>query len=188
MVSDHFQPWRHSGGHAPFSFAWLGALGARTERILMGTSVVTPTFRYHPFPGGAGGGTLGAFFPGRMLLGLGSGESLNEVPATGLEWPDFGSASPARGHRADPRLWSEERVSFDGSFYKTRQATIYDAPPGASPLRRRRGPQVARYAGRVGDGLICTSAKATPSTGSSSCRPSPRGPARPGATPTASTA
>ena len=48
FVSDHLQPWRHDGGHAPFAMTWLGALGARTERILMGTSVLTPTFRYHP--------------------------------------------------------------------------------------------------------------------------------------------
>src|SRR5262245_29701634 len=48
IISDHFHPWRDTGGHAPFSFAWLGALGARTKRIRMGTSVVTPTFRYHP--------------------------------------------------------------------------------------------------------------------------------------------
>ena len=48
FVSDHLQPWRHDGGHAPFAMSWLGALGARTERIVMGTSVLTPTFRYHP--------------------------------------------------------------------------------------------------------------------------------------------
>src|SRR6266850_3765550 len=48
FVSDHFQPWRHTGGHAPNCFAWLGALAARTERITIGTSVLTPTFRYHP--------------------------------------------------------------------------------------------------------------------------------------------
>src|SRR4029079_11020942 len=48
VVSDHYQPWRHTGGHAPFSFAWRGALAANTSRIEMGTSVVTPTFRYHP--------------------------------------------------------------------------------------------------------------------------------------------
>ena len=48
FISDHFQPWRHTGGHAPFSLPWLGALGARTKRIVMGTSVMTPTFRYHP--------------------------------------------------------------------------------------------------------------------------------------------
>src|SRR6201996_3557784 len=43
-ISDHFHPWRHSGGHAPFSLAWLGALGARTGKIVMGTSVLTPTY------------------------------------------------------------------------------------------------------------------------------------------------
>ena len=47
-VSDHFQPWRHTGGHAPQAFVWLGALGERTERVLLGTSVLTPTFRYQP--------------------------------------------------------------------------------------------------------------------------------------------
>ena len=46
FISDHFQPWKHHGGHAPFSLAWLGALGALTSRITIGTSVMTPTFRY----------------------------------------------------------------------------------------------------------------------------------------------
>ena len=48
FISDHFQPWRHTGGHAPFAFAWMGAVGAKTQRIKIGTSVMTPTFRYHP--------------------------------------------------------------------------------------------------------------------------------------------
>src|ERR1700730_3919516 len=48
FVSHHFQPWRHHGGHASFSFGWLCALGAKTARIIIGTSVATPTFRYHP--------------------------------------------------------------------------------------------------------------------------------------------
>ena len=59
FISDHFQPWRHTGGHAPFSMAWMGALGARTSRILMGTSVLTPTFRYHPSVVAQAFGTLG---------------------------------------------------------------------------------------------------------------------------------
>jgi coenzyme F420-dependent glucose-6-phosphate dehydrogenase len=48
FVSDHLQPWRHNGGHAPFALSWLGALGASTDRVLLGTSVLTPTFRFHP--------------------------------------------------------------------------------------------------------------------------------------------
>ncbi len=83
FISDHFQPWRHTGGHAPFSIAWLGALGARTSRIVMGTSVLTPTFRYHPSVVAQAFATLGAMFPERVILGVGTGESLNEVPALG---------------------------------------------------------------------------------------------------------
>ena len=89
FVSDHFQPWRHTGGHAPFSFTFLGALGARTSRVVMGTSVLTPTFRYHPSIVAQAFGTLGALFPDRVVLGIGTGESLNEVPATGMVWPEM---------------------------------------------------------------------------------------------------
>src|SRR5579862_7965814 len=73
FISDHFQPWRHTGGHAPNSLAWLGALGANTSRIVMGTSVLTPTFRYHPSTVAQAFATLGVLFPGRVILGLGSG-------------------------------------------------------------------------------------------------------------------
>ena len=79
FVSDHFQPWKHIDGHAPYSLAWLGALGARTSRVAIGTSVLTPTFRYHPSIVAQAFGTLGAMFPGRVILGIGTGESLNEV-------------------------------------------------------------------------------------------------------------
>jgi coenzyme F420-dependent glucose-6-phosphate dehydrogenase len=162
LVSDHFQPWRHTGGHAPFSFAWLAALGARTERVLLGTSVLTPTFRYHPAVVAQAMGTLGCLFPGRVLLGVGTGESLNEVPPLGIAWPEFKErfARLREAVQLMRRLWSEERVSFDGTFYKTRNATVYDTPAGGVPLYvAAGGPQMARYAGRVADGLICTSGK-----------------------------
>jgi len=121
FVSDHFQPWRHTGGHAPFSFAWLGALGARTSRIKMGTSVLTPSFRYHPSIVAQAFGTLGALFEDRMILGIGTGESLNEVPATGMAWPEMKERF-ARMREAVTlirQLWTEERVSFHGEYYKT---------------------------------------------------------------------
>src|SRR5947207_13564860 len=81
VVSDHFQPWRHTGGHAPFSLAWLGALGAKTQRIVMGTSVVTPTFRYHPSVVAQAFGTLGELLPNRVLLGIVTCVSLCEEPS-----------------------------------------------------------------------------------------------------------
>ena len=162
LVSDHFQPWRHTGGHAPFSFAWLAALGARTERVLLGTSVLTPTFRYHPAVVAQAMGTLGCLFPGRVLLGVGTGESLNEVPPLGIAWPEFKErfARLREAIQLMRRLWSEERVSFDGTFYESRNATVYDTPAGGIPLYvAAGGPQMARYAGRVADGMICTSGK-----------------------------
>jgi len=160
-VSDHFQPWRHTGGHSPFSFAVLGAAGQRTSRIVLGTSVVTPTLRYHPAIVAQAMATLGSLYPNRIWLGVGSGEALNEVPLA-VEWPDakerFARLKEAVG--LINRLWSEDRVSFEGTFYRTHNATIYDRPATPIPLYvAASGPSAARMAGRVADGMICTSGK-----------------------------
>ncbi len=162
VVSDHFQPWRHTGGHAPFSFAWLGAVGARTQRVMLGTSVVTPTFRYNPSVVAQAMGTLGVLFPGRVMLGIGTGESLNEVPPIGIAWPDFREryARLRESVTLMRRLWSEDFVSHEGTYYRTHNATVYDRPAGGVPLYiAAGGPQIAKYVGRVGDGFICTSGK-----------------------------
>lgn len=162
FVSDHFQPWKHTDGHAPSALAWLGALGARTERIVMGTSVLTPTFRYHPSVVAQVFGTLGALFPERVILGVGTGESLNEVPAIGIKWPETKErfARLREAIQLIRRLWREERVSFEGEYYRTENATIYDKPAKPVPIYvAAAGPGVAKYAGRSGDGFICTSGK-----------------------------
>ena len=162
FVSDHFQPWKHTDGHAPSALAWLGALGARTQRIVMGTSVLTPTFRYHPSVVAQVFGTLGAMFPGRVILGVGTGESLNEVPAIGIKWPETKErfARMREAVQLIRRLWREERVSFEGEYYRTENATIYDKPDKLVPIYvAAAGPAVAKYAGRGGDGFICTSGK-----------------------------
>ena len=162
VVSDHFQPWRHTDGHAPFSFAWLAALGERTSRVLLGTSVVTPSFRYHPAIVAQAMATIACLNPGRVMLGVGTGESMNEVPVLDIEWPD----SPERFARLKEaialieRLWREDFVTFKGEFFRTRNATIYDRPDEPVKLYvAASGPAAARLAGRVGDGFICTSGK-----------------------------
>jgi coenzyme F420-dependent glucose-6-phosphate dehydrogenase len=163
FISDHFQPWRHTGGHAPFSIAWMGALGARTSRIVMGTSVLTPTFRYQPSVVAQAFGTLGVMFPGRVILGVGTGESLNEVPATGQPWPEpkERTARLKEALALIRQLWSDERVTFKGRYYSTSKATIYDKPTIAPPIYvAAAGPVIANYAGQFGDGFICTSGKA----------------------------
>ena len=162
FVSDHFQPWKHTDGHAPSALAWLGALGARTKRATLGTSVLTPTFRYHPSVVAQVFGTLGSMFPGRIVLGVGTGESLNEVPSSGIKWP---GAKERRDRlreaiRLINTLWTEDRVSFEGQYYRTESATIYDKPKQKVPIWvAASGPLAAAMAGQVAEGFICTSGK-----------------------------
>jgi coenzyme F420-dependent glucose-6-phosphate dehydrogenase len=162
FISDHFQPWKPTEGHAPSSLVWLGALGSRTSRVLMGTSVMTPTFRYHPSTVAQAFGTLGTLYPGRVVLGVGTGESLNEVPATGVQWPEFRERL-GRLREAVAlirQLWREDRVTFMGEYYRTENATVYDRPETPIPIYiAAAGASVAKFAGRAGDGFICTSGK-----------------------------
>ncbi|MCU1442115.1 MAG: fgd [Cryobacterium sp.] len=162
-VSDHFQPWRHTGGHAPFSIAWMTAVGERTKRVQIGTSVMTPTFRYNPAVVAQAFATMGCLYPDRVFLGVGTGEALNEI-ATGFdgEWPEFKERFARLREAVDlmRQLWVGDRVDFDGAYYKTKGASIYDVPEGGIPVYvAAGGPVVARYAGRAGDGFICTSGK-----------------------------
>jgi coenzyme F420-dependent glucose-6-phosphate dehydrogenase len=162
-ISDHFQPWRHTGGHSPFSFAWMAALAERTTRARIGTSVATPTIRVHPSIVAQAMGTLGCLAPGRVFLGIGTGEAMNETPATGQPFPDFKErfARLRESVQLMRRLWTEERVSFDGEYYRTHNATIYDKPEGGIPIYvAASGALAARYAGRSAEGFICTSGKA----------------------------
>jgi len=161
-VSDHYQPWRHTNGHAPFSLAWLGALGERTRRVEMGTSVLTPTFRYHPAVVAQAFATLGVMYPGRVNLGIGTGESMNEVPVIGIEWPEFRERFRrlSEATKLIRRLWTEDFVEFDGDYYHVHGATVYDRPERPVPIYvGASGEVAARFAGRQGDGFICTSGK-----------------------------
>ncbi len=161
-VSDHFQPWRHDGGHAPSAMTWMGALGQATRQVTMGTSVLTPTLRYQPAVVAQAFATLGVLNPGRVFLGVGSGEALNETPVTAGAFP---GAKERRLRLAEAiqmmrRLWTEERVDFEGEYYRTSKATVYDRPETPVPIFvAASGPLAAKLAGSVGDGFICTSGK-----------------------------
>ncbi|WP_193466061.1 glucose-6-phosphate dehydrogenase (coenzyme-F420) [Mycobacterium novum] len=162
-VSDHFQPWRHQGGHAPFSLAWMTAVGERTKKLQLGTSVLTPTFRYNPAVIAQAFATMSCLYPQRVFLGVGTGEALNEI-ATGFigEWPAFKErfARLRESVRLMRELWRGDRVDFDGDYYTLKGASIYDVPDGGVPVYiAAGGPTVAKYAGRAGDGFICTSGK-----------------------------
>ena len=161
-ISDHFQPWRHHGGHGPSALTWLGAAAVATEGVTLGTSVLTPTLRYHPSVVAQSFATLGLLAPGRVFLGVGTGEAMNETPATGQEFPGRKERRLrlAEAIRLIRQLWTEERVDFEGDYYRTSKATIYDRPEEPVPIYvAASGPLAAKLAGRVGDGFICTSGK-----------------------------
>lgn len=160
-TSDHYQPWRHTDGHAPNALVWLGAAAAATERVTLGTSVLTPSFRYNPAIVAQAFATLGMLAPDRVVLGVGTGESLNEV-VVGVEWPD----QKERFRRLKEsvvligQLFREDFVNFEGEFYTTHNATIYDKPDNPVPIFiAGSGPAASRLAGRIADGYISTSGK-----------------------------
>jgi coenzyme F420-dependent glucose-6-phosphate dehydrogenase len=162
-TSDHYQPWRHTDGHAPNALAWLGAAVVSTERVILGTSVLTPTLRYNPAVVAQAFATLGCLAPGRVILGVGTGESLNEV-VVGADWPE----QKERFHRLKEsvllmqQLFREDFLSFEGEYYRTHNATIYDRPDEVVPVYiAGSGPAASRLAGRIADGYIATSGKAS---------------------------
>jgi coenzyme F420-dependent glucose-6-phosphate dehydrogenase len=161
-TSDHYQPWRHTDGHAPNALAWLGAAAVATDRVILGTSVLTPSLRYNPAVVAQAFATLGCLAPDRVILGVGTGESLNEV-VVGAVWPDQKErfARLKESVLLMQRLFREEFVSFEGEFYRTHNATIYDKPAQPVPVYiAGSGPAASRLAGRIAEGYIATSGKA----------------------------
>jgi len=154
-TSDHLQPWQSNEGHSGEAWVTIGALGAAAPDTWMGTSVTCPTIRYNPAVVAEAFATLSHLYPGRIFLGVGSGEALNEQAATGI-WP----AWRERWERLIEaitvirRLWTGERVSHKGTYY-TVDARLYDPPAAPIPLfAAANGRRSMRLAGRHGDGLI----------------------------------
>ena len=118
--------------------------------------------RYHPAIVAQAFATLGCLAPGRIFLGVGTGEAMNETPITGGEFPGRKERrlKMAEAITVMKKLWTEERVDFEGEYYTLRRATIYDRPDEPVPIYvAASGPLAAKLAGRVGDGFICTSGK-----------------------------
>src|SRR3954470_16424897 len=132
-TSDHLQPWWEPGesGH---TWPWLGAAGAVTGDLPIGTAVTPVARRYHPALIAQAWMTLERLFPGRPFLGVGSGEALNEVPV-GDDWPSPGDQVErmAEGLSIIRRLWDGETITEDGRFYRCRDLKLH-------PLADRRPP------------------------------------------------
>ncbi|HET7120788.1 MAG TPA: TIGR03557 family F420-dependent LLM class oxidoreductase [Solirubrobacterales bacterium] len=153
--SDHLQPWWEPGesGHA---WPWLGAAAQATEAVAVGTAVTPPGPRHHPALIAQAWATLELMYPGRPYLGIGSGEALNEVPVSG-EWPSVGAQIErmAEGLEIILALWEGERLSSRGKYFTTEGAYLHSRPRASRPpvYVSAFGPQAAKVAGELGDGI-----------------------------------
>ncbi len=152
-TSDHFAPW-FPGGEAAQAWVYLGALGQVTTKPI-GTAVTPVIHHYHPALIAQAFMSLEELYPGRVFLGVGSGEAVNETPL-GLDWPPFSEQRDrfAAGLEAITRLWDGETVTMDAGWFRLKEAKLW------TRARRRPklyvsafGPQAAEVAGRYGDGL-----------------------------------
>jgi len=161
-TSDHFHPWMDNQGHSGQAWITLAALGRRMPRLPFGTGVTCPTFRYRPTIVAQAFASLGVLYPGRVFLGVGSGEALNEIPAGG-GWGNYQERAECLVEAVQliRQLWSGEWVTFQGNYYQVENARIYDLPPEPIPIYiAAEGPESMRKAGRHGDGLITDSMSA----------------------------
>ncbi len=159
-ISDHFHPWSENG-QAVFAWTWLGAAAARTSRIVLGTGVTCPILRYHPAIIAQAAATLSCLAPGRVYLGLGTGEALNEYAACGL-WPGYEERQERMQEAIEliRALWTGEEVTYRGTYYQTNKARLYTAPAKPIPIYiSALVPQSARFAGKYGDGLFTVGGK-----------------------------
>ena len=154
-ASDHLQPWQANQGHSGLAWLTLAAAANRVNDAWMGTTVTCPTLRYNPAVVAEAFASLSLLSPGRIFLGLGSGEALNELAATG-EWPDWEERWQRliEAIQIIRALWTGESVNHHGNYYTVR-AKLFDPPKQPIPLLvAANGPKSMRMAARYGDGLI----------------------------------
>lgn len=155
-ASDHIQPWQDNQGHAMFPWLTLALVGNSTTRISFGTGVTCPIYRYHPAIVAQAFASLAILSPGRVFLGLGTGERLNEQATTSR----YGNYTERHDRLIEAiklirQLWSGSRISFAGRYFQTKSLKLYDTPATPPPIFvAAGGPKSAKLAGQYGDGWI----------------------------------
>jgi G6PDH family F420-dependent oxidoreductase len=152
-ISDHFHPWNDEQGQSPFVWGVIGALSEATS-LPVSTAVTCPTVRTHPAIIAQASATAAVQLDGRFVLGVGSGEALNEH-ILGDAWPSVGVRQEMLEEAVEVirLLHRGEEVSFHGKHYEVQEARIYTRPERPVPIYVSGfGPQGAELAGRIGDG------------------------------------
>jgi coenzyme F420-dependent glucose-6-phosphate dehydrogenase len=182
ITSDHFHPWWHDNAYGNFAWIWIAAAAERTKRMQFVTGVTAPIYRYHPAIIAQAFASLDILYPGRIGLGLGTGESMNETPL-GFDWPRP-KARLKRMIEASQiisKLWhtrtnndnndnNNDRkkssnyynnnddgfVYFNGEYFLIRNAKLYSPPTSHHiPIyMAAAGPESAKASAKYSDGLI----------------------------------
>ncbi len=153
-VTDHFQPWFHTGAHGCHSWIWMSTAMEIVKTIPFGTAVTAPILRYHPALIAQAFATIQAMHGERIILGVGTGEGMNEIPL-GFEWPNLGErrARVIEAIEIMRMLWTGDLVDFHGKFYDLKASLYMKA---SIPIYIAAvGPKMARVVGQMGDGFIC---------------------------------
>jgi G6PDH family F420-dependent oxidoreductase len=156
VVSEHFHPWVDDESASGFAFSTIGAMAHATERVQLITGVTTPLFRFHPGVVAQAAATLDRLSAGRFVLGVGTGENINEGPL-GYEFPPYAERNARMNEALEimRRLLDGEKLTYEGKFYVTDRARLYSPPVGPVPiLLAAGGPKSAALAGELAQGVI----------------------------------
>src|ERR671922_562438 len=168
LTSDHFHPWSHTGGHGNFTWVWISAVAERTKKMMLMTGVTAGVYRYNPAIIAQAFASLDVLYPGRIGLGLGSGEAMNEAPL-GFDWPKARArlARTKESIEIIKKLWVQNGnnnnnnnvddgfVNFNGEYFLLRNAKLYTPPSGHIPIfMAATGQHSVKVAARYADGLI----------------------------------
>jgi coenzyme F420-dependent glucose-6-phosphate dehydrogenase len=156
MISDHFAPWVPHQGNSSFVWSVLGAIGASTRQLRVGTGVTAAVHRVHPLVIAHAAATVESLMPGRFFLGLGTGERLNEG-VTGERWPRPAErrAMLEEALSIMRDLWDGRTVSHQGDHFRVERARLYTRPDTPPPVViAASGKASARLAGEQADGVL----------------------------------
>jgi coenzyme F420-dependent glucose-6-phosphate dehydrogenase len=187
LTSDHFHPWSHTNGHGNFTWVWLSAVAERTKKMKFTTGVTAAVYRYNPGLIAQAFASLDVLYPGRIGLGVGSGEAMNEV-TLGFDWPPaeirvdrtvesiqiikklWNKSATGYNDFEDSRINNKKNnnfrcsvdedgfVTFLGKYFKIQNAKLYTPPLTNIPLfMAASGTHAIKAAAEYTDGLITTS-------------------------------
>jgi G6PDH family F420-dependent oxidoreductase len=152
-ISDHFHPWLDTQGQSPFVWSVIGALSQVTS-LPITTAVTCPTIRIHPAIVAQAAATAAVQLEGRFVLGVGSGEALNEH-VLGDRWPPVAERLEMLTEAVEVirALHRGGVVNHRGQHYRVEDARLYTVPEEPVPIYVSGfGPQAATLAGQIGDG------------------------------------